>query len=109
MPKPASVAALSLLLLAACGNGERTAEQNNAVGAEANAPDTSSALDPALPAAPVNEIADPVAPPDAVSHPNGFLPPAPAEAGTDAGGAPAADQPPPATEDEYIRNGQAGR
>lgn len=109
MPKPACAAALSLLLLAACGNGDRASGQNNAVEAEANALENSSAPDPGLPAVPANEIADPGRPPDAVSHPDGYLPPAPAESEPTNAGSPPTDPSPPATEDEYIRNGQAGR
>jgi hypothetical protein len=110
MPKPEAVfAALSMLLLAACGGQERTSGENNVVAAEGAAAENSAPADTVQPGAPDNSIAAPVPPPDAVSHPDGYLPPAPDEpdpAGPNASG-PA--QPPPATEDQYIRNGQTGR
>lgn len=109
MPRPAIAVALPLLLLAGCGEGDRTAERNGAVEAEANALENSGFSDPGLPGAPANGTADPVPPPDAVSHPDGYLPPAPGEPQPANVNSPAPDQPPPATEDEYIRNGQAGR
>jgi hypothetical protein len=110
MPKPeaAFAAALSMLLLASCGGQERASAQNNIVAAEGVAGENAAPADPAQPGAPDNSVADPAPPPDAVSHPDGYLPPAPdgAEpAGANASG-PAS---PPATEDEYIRNGQRGR
>lgn len=113
MPKPAFAAALPLLLLAACGDGDRAAGQDNAVEAEAeaieNSGENSGSSDTGQPAAPADGAGDPVPPPDAVSHPDGYLPPAPGEAEPANANAPAPGQPPPATEDEYIRNAQAGR
>jgi hypothetical protein len=105
MSKIAFAAALPFLLLAACGGRDQATAPNGAV--EANGLENSSSSDPVLPGAPANGSADPVPPPDAVSHPDGYLPPARAEA--EPTNASAADPSPPATEDEYIRNGQAGR
>ena len=98
--------ALSLLLLSSCGSGAPAAPDNGAAAAEANAAGNGSLAEPAQPGAPANAADEPVPPPDAVSHPDGYLPPAPAEpqsAGTNSAGA---DDSPPATEDQYIRNGQ---
>lgn len=98
--------ALSILLLSSCGSGEPAAPENAVAAAEANALEAPAPAGPARPGARPNASADPVPPPDAVSHPNGYLPPAPAE--PEAAGANSAgpDSPSPATEDEYIRNGQ---
>ncbi len=110
MPKleVAIAGALSLLLLAACGGkapAEADAEADNvAATAESNAAGAEPVAEPAQPGA--NSADEPVPAPDAVSHPNGSLPPAPAEpepAGSNSAGA---DSSPPATEDQYIRNGQ---
>lgn len=106
----AIAAMLPLLLLAACGSREPAEAGNGAAPAEGSAaqapeaPGNSAAADPSRPDAPADGAAEPVPPPDAVSHPNGYLPPAPAEpepAGSNASGPNS-----PATEDEYIRNGQ---
>lgn len=97
--------ALSILLLSSCGSGA-PATENAVAAAQANALEAPAPEDPAQPGAPVNTAAGPVPPPDAVSHPNGYLPPVPAEpepAGANSAGP---DSPLPATEDEYIRNGQ---
>jgi hypothetical protein len=93
------------LLLAACGSRDPAPAENTAVAPEANAPEASGPSGPAPPGASANGSVDAVPPPDAVSHPDGYLPPAPAEpdpAGANSSGA-------PATEDEYLRNRQAGR
>jgi hypothetical protein len=97
--------ALSALLLASCG-GREAAENTAAAGTnaiEASAPSDPPSPDPAAD----NRAVDTVPPPDAVSHPEGYLPPAPAEPAPP--GANSSDPSPPATEDEYIRNRQAGR
>lgn len=109
MSKIASAAALSLLLLAACGSREGASGQNEIVEAEADSPENASPSDPAPPAAPADGVVEPVPPPDAVSHPDGYLPPAPAEPGPASADPSASKGSPPATEDEYLRNGQAGR
>ena len=106
MPKleAAIAGALSLLLLASCG-GQAPAEADNvAATADANVVGAEPVPEPQQPGA--NSADEPVPPPDAVSHPNGYLPPAPAEpepASTNSAGT---DPSPPATEDQYIRNGQ---
>jgi len=104
MPKPAFAAAmLPLLILAACGEREEESAPNGAVEAGANAVEPASPSDPGQPGAPGAPV-DPVppAPPDAVSHPDGYLPPAPGEpAGANSSGPDA-----PATEDQYLRNKQ---
>jgi hypothetical protein len=102
--KVAFAAALSVLLLPSCGSPEPTSGQNNAVEAEANVLENSSASDPAQPGPSTNGLGDPVPPPDAVSHPNGYLPPAPGEPGPTNVNSSGSDESPPATEDEYIRN-----
>lgn len=97
--------ALSMLLLAACDTSGPTPAENAAAGPETNGLETSSPAEPAPPVASANETAG--RPPDAVSHPDGYLPPAPAEpAEANASGA---DPSAPATEDEYLRNRQTGR
>ncbi|HYJ84257.1 MAG TPA: hypothetical protein VEW26_15605 [Allosphingosinicella sp.] len=94
--------ALSLLLLASCGGREAEPTDNAAAAA---GPNSAAAASPSEtpPADPANAGAGAVPPPDAVSHPDGYLPPAPDSnsSGPDPSG--------PATEDEYLRNGQAGR
>lgn len=101
--------AFSLLLLSSCGGNAPTAAENGSVATEANATEGSApanSAQPVMSATPANSTAGPVPPPDAVSHPNGYLPPAPAEpepTGTNSTGT---DPSPPATEDQYIRNGQ---
>jgi hypothetical protein len=108
MPKleAAIAGALSLLLLASCG-GKAPAEADNvAAAAEANAVGAEPVPEPVPPGSPVNSGAEPVPPPDAVSHPNGYLPPAPAEPEPASSNSAGTDPSPPATEDQYIRNGQ---
>jgi hypothetical protein len=109
MPKIKLVCAVALsgLWLAGCGSRGSPTAENAAALAETNALDEAGASGPG----PGNGSAEPAAesfpPPDAVSHPDGFLPygedaPAPNAA------EPSTANPPPATEDEYIRNRQAG-
>jgi hypothetical protein len=98
--------ALSLLLLSSCGSQAPAASENGAVAAEGNVSGNESLAAPAQPGAPENSADEPVPPPDAVSHPNGYLPPAPAEPGPAAANSTGTDSSPPATEDKYIRNGQ---
>lgn len=110
MPKVAFAASLSVLLLAGCGSRDQESAQNGAAaGSEAAALDNAGSADPAQPRAPENGLVDPVPPPDAVSHPDGYLPLAPGEADPASANAAGSDAPAPATEDEYIRNKQAGR
>lgn len=101
-PRSALAAALSCLLLASCGGPGPAVVENEARTADGNAADSAVAADPAGPGPDANAVADPLPPPDAVSHPDGYLPPAPAEPDP----APANSSGPgsPATEDEYIRN-----
>lgn len=94
-----------LLLLSSCGSREAEATANAAVAADENAAGDPSSPAPVEPAA-VDNTAEPVPPPDAVSHPNGYLPPAPAEPDAPGANSSATDKSPPATEDQYIRNGQ---
>ena len=115
MPKIKLVCAVALpaMLLAGCGSRGSAAAENEAAIAETNALENVSASEPGQ----VNGSAEPEAesfpPPDAVSHPNGFLPnasdlpPTPAPEGA-AASPPGSEERPPATEDEYIRNRQAG-
>lgn len=107
MPKLAAAIAGALcgLLLASCGSREPATAANGAAPAEQNAPADPSSAAPAEPA-PVGNSTEPVPPPDAVSHPNGYLPPAPAEPDPPGANSSGADPSPPATEDQYIRNGQ---
>ena len=112
MPKHkiALAAALSGLLLASCGSQAPATAENGAAEAEANALENASTADPGQPVTSVNGAGEPVPPPDAVSHPDGFLPPAPSEPGSNVSDPAGADGSPPATEDEYIqRNKQSGR
>ncbi|MET1112201.1 MAG: hypothetical protein ABWX67_11805 [Allosphingosinicella sp.] len=100
--------ALSMLLLAACDRSGPAPAENAAAGPEANRLEATSPARPAPPGASANESAGP--PPDAVSHPDGYLPPAPAEPAEPAeANASGADPSAPATEDEYLRNRQTGR
>lgn len=108
--KPVFAAALSAFLLASCGSRAPTAA-NEAAEAPTNGLEQAGPSDPGQPSGSAGPGADPVPPPDAVSHPDGYLPPAgdpPApsapEPGTESG--PGSRE--PATEDEYIRNKQAG-
>jgi hypothetical protein len=105
----AFAAALSVLLLSSCGSREQVAVENGAVDAEADALVNASPSDPIQPGMAANAIVDPVPPPDAVSHPGGYLPPAPGGADPTPVNSTGSDPSPPATEDEYIRNKQAGR
>jgi hypothetical protein len=105
MPKleAAIAAALSLLLLVSCSGGPPVPE-NAAAEAGGNRSQIESPAVPAQPDPPANSTDGP--PPDAVSHPNGYLPPLPAEPGATGANASGTDATPPATEDEYIRNQQ---
>lgn len=110
MPKPGTATAgmLSLLLLAACGSGE-TAAAGNVAAAEGGAMEGNvlgNSASAARPGGPADDSVAPVPPPDAVSHPDGFLPPAPAEPEPTAANSSDPLSTRPATEDEYIRNGQ---
>lgn len=107
-------AALSALLLASCGSQGPTTAENGAGDAKENARGNASPYDPGRPGTSVNGVGEPVPPPDAVSHPDGYLPnasdiPLPAEGGPATANPPGSDTSPPATEDEYIRNKQVGR
>ncbi len=104
----AFAAALPALLLAACSSPQQAADENGTGNAESGAPENAGAPEPIQPATPVNTAVDPVPPPDAVSHPEGYLPPAPGEPGAPAVNSSRPDTTPPATEDQYIRN-QTGR
>jgi hypothetical protein len=108
MPKleAAIAGALSLLLLSACGTKAPAAPDNGSEPAETNAVGNAPVTEPAQPGAPAAPAGEPVPPPDAVSHPNGFLPPAPAEPDPAGSNSTGTDPSPPATEDQYIRNGQ---
>jgi hypothetical protein len=106
-------AALPALLLAACGSRQPAAAENAAAEASLNGQDNASASNPGEPEVSEGPGIDSVPPPDAVSHPEGYLPnsgdsPAgsePEQPGVNSAGP---RTPPPATEDEYIRNKQAG-
>ena len=108
MSRIAFAAVLPLLLLAACAGGEGESAQNGAAAAGTNAGDAAVPAGAAQPDMPAGNGTDPVPPPDAVSHPEGYLPPAPDEPVTTNASPSDPDRPPPATEDEYIRNRQAG-
>ena len=102
------LAALAVLLLSACGTRDRAPTDNAGSEAEPVASANGSIADPGQSAATVDHVAEPVhsAPPDAVSHPNGFLPPAPGEPEQTGANSSSSNDPPPATEDEYTRNKQ---
>ena len=104
----AFAAALSGLLLAGCGSGAPTAAENEAADTATNAQENSGLAVPE----PVNGSdspdADAVPPPDAVSHPDGYLPDANGLPEPTTGDSPASRGTPPATEDEYMRNRQGG-
>jgi hypothetical protein len=102
-----ALAALSVLLLASCSSPQQAAVENGTVDAEADAPGNAGAPEPIQPGQPANAVDEPVPPPDAVSHPDGYLPPPAGEATAVNSSAP--DPSPPTTEDEYMRNKQAGR
>jgi uncharacterized lipoprotein len=106
--KPA-IAALSIVLLSACTGQGQAGVDNTTGNSEGNAPENAAPSHPAGTGEPANAAVEPVPPPDAVSHPNGYLPPAPAEPDPAAANSSAPDSSPPATEDEYMRNRQAGR
>ncbi len=106
-------AALATLLLASCGGGEAPATENDTAGGSPNGLDNSSASGPDQ--SNLAEVPDveSVPPPDAVSHPEGYLPnagdsPAPPEPEPSGENSTRPRTPPPATEDEYIRNKQTG-
>ena len=100
-------AASPALLLAACGSQAPSAGLNDAGSVDANLSAAGEAADPALSVNAANAADDMVPPPDAVSHPNGFLPygnsGTPEAADSNATGNASS---PPSTEDEYMRNGQ---
>lgn len=104
--KLALAGALSLLLLSSCGSKAPEAAENGAAPSVANAVGSEPVPEPAEPGAAPNAADAPVPPPDAVSHPNGYLPPAPADPGSTGSNSAGANPSPPATEDQYIRNGQ---
>lgn len=103
--------ALSGLLLASCGSPDATAAANDAADSEVNALDGASPAGAAQANGSEAPGVESVPPPDAVSHPNGFLPygndlpppsasePAPADPS-------GSGETPPATEDQYMRNKQ---
>ena len=108
----ALVAGLSVVLLASCGSQEPTTDQNRAPDSEANRLEGARPTsDPGQPG--IDKVVDPAPPPDAVSHPDGYLPnasdaPSEPEPEPAAVNQPRSEKPPPATEDEYIhRNKQA--
>jgi hypothetical protein len=107
MPKPGNVlAALGAVMLAACGARERAAADNGGVEAEAAAPSNAAAPADLKPSeAEVDRVVEPVhsTPPDAVSNPEGYLPPPPDPEPTGSN-ASSADKKPPATEDEHMRD-----
>ena len=109
MLKPGVIAAAALpaLLLASCASQDAASVQNETAEAEANALGNASRSNPDRPGAPVNGSDEPVPPPDAVSHPDGYLPPVDTPSENAANSPGSSD--PPATEDEYMRNKQAGR
>ena len=98
--------ALSLLLLSSCGSQAPAAADNSAAPAEGNATGNAVSAAPDQPGAPANSADEAIPPPDAVSHPNGYLPPAPAEPEPTSTNSAGTNSPPPATEDQDIRNGQ---
>lgn len=109
MSKVASAAVVSVLLLVACGSRPETVEQNGSVGngVGANEKKTGSSY-PAEAVAPANAAVEPV-PPDAVSHPDGYLPlgpgePVPANENSSGSNSSGSKDSPPATEDEYLHN-----
>jgi hypothetical protein len=111
--KVAVALALSGLLLASCGSRGSAAAENNSAGAETNALENASPSDPGQANGSDQPDVNSFPPPDAVSHPNGFLPyaedpPAPSAPEPTTASPPGSKEPPPATEDEYIRNKQAG-
>jgi hypothetical protein len=99
----------ALLLLSACGGRDQPGVGNETAEAGANALENANPAEPIQPGVPVNAVVDPVPPPDAVSHPDGYLPPAPGEAEPPPANSSGPEKSPPATEDEYMRNKQAGR
>lgn len=104
-PVAALAGAFLSLTLASCGGQESLAAEN---GAPANETNTGAAAAPSAPPpenAVGNDAAEPVPPPDAVSHPDGYLPPVADSPGANSS---APDPSPPTTEDEHLRN-QAGR
>ncbi|HEX6376749.1 MAG TPA: hypothetical protein VFZ91_13640 [Allosphingosinicella sp.] len=106
-------AALSVLLLASCGSQEPKTAENEAADAATNALQNASPSDLGQPNGSDEPSDDSVPPPDAVSHPDGYLPnagdlPAPGGPEPTTDSPPSSKEPPPATEDEYIRNRQAG-
>ena len=102
----ALVSALSLVLLASCGGQVSASAENGASAAATNALENSAPADPLRPPAPAGNEAEAVPPPDAVSHPDGYLPPVNASEPNE----PAEADPPgakaPATEDEFMRDKQ---
>lgn len=110
-PEAALAGALSILLLCSCAGQDPASAQNDGA-VESNALENAAPADPAAPGAPgteANGVAEPVPPPDAVSHPEGYLPPAPKEPDPAGANSSGPEQPPPTTEDQHLRNGQAGR
>lgn len=97
--------ALSLGLLASCGGQVPARSENDASAAETDALENAVPADPLQPPAAADNEAGTVPPPDAVSHPDGYLPLGNTSAGPAEADPPGA-KPPPATEDEYMRNRQ---
>jgi hypothetical protein len=107
-----AAAALSLLALASCGSRESAAAENNFADAGTDVLENAGPADPGEVNGVVEPGGDTVPPPDAVSHPDGYLPNAgdpPASSAPEPATAGAPGSREPATEDEYIRNKQAGR
>lgn len=107
-PDAALAGALSILLLCSCASEDPASAQNDSA-IEANDVGNAAPSDPAAPGTEANSVAEPVPPPDAVSHPEGYLPPPPNEAAPPSSNASGPEQSPPTTEDQHLRNGQTGR
>ena len=101
----ALVSALSFGLLASCSGQVSASSENDASVAENGTIDNAAAADPLQPPAPAGNEGEAVPPPDAVSHPDGYLPPVNTSAGPAEADPPDAKSP-AATEDEYMRNRQ---
>jgi hypothetical protein len=106
MRKPALLAALPALALAACSSPQAAPPENGAAEAETNALENAGISEPGPANASEEPGAEPVPPPDAVSHPDGYLPNA-VDVPPPSGPGPGSSDP-PATEDEYMRNRQTG-
>lgn len=105
----AFAAGLSAIWLASCGIQEQEPTDNRVAAVGVNVVENVGVSDSEQPGTSVDGSAERIPPPDAVSHPDGYLPLGPGEPEPTTVNSSDTNASPPATEDEYIRNKQEAR